>query len=230
MNDEFGERIKNYEIERQLFSNYLCIRIDGNAFTKWVYSNKIAKPFSLDLHSLFVDTASFLIKECNGILAYTQSDEISIILHKKPGQEHYLGGKVQKICSLLSSFTTKAFNDMAPDSYKPATFDCRVFPLPSDTEAANTILWRIQDCARNSILQTTLGHYKQSEIEGKSVKECIQLLKEKHIDWELLSNRFKYGTIIKFTKDGSGKRLLHEVIPDIRPTFYYIFNMIQKDI
>ena len=86
-----GDRIKEYEraslvrLPRRL---PVIIRLDGNAFHTFTKRIKAARPFDDTLMNRMVDVSKLLIDQVQGALfAYTQSDEISLLLHnyQNPG-------------------------------------------------------------------------------------------------------------------------------------------------
>ncbi len=201
--DEFGNRMKKYEKEFTSVkinpSQWMCVRIDGKGFSK--FTKEFAKPFDGFLARTMIDTTKILIKETHASLGYTQSDEITLLYPPTEG-ERIFGGKVSKINSVFASIATANFNNLIrniPRSVeKLAYFDCRTWEVPSDIEASNTLLWRVQDARKNSIssyFRWTVGHKEMHNLSGK---QMVQYLIDKNYpDWNHLSNMWKYGTYIK---------------------------------
>lgn len=209
MKDSFGDRMKFFE--RQYTNTSisidvpLCVRIDGKGFSK--FTKGFDKPFDQALTRSMVDTTKQLLKETDASIGYTQSDEITLIWFKRSEKqsEHIFGGKVSKINSILASMATANFNyyiaQYAPSIYAGkglAYFDCRSWSVPSDIEASNVLLWRIQDARKNSIsslYRWTLGH---SSMQGLNSKQMIdKLKKDANVDWENLPAIYRYGSIVK---------------------------------
>lgn len=146
-NDGLGDRMKAYEgieANRLLIPNLPIIcRLDAKAFHTWTRS--CARPFDFKLQELFDRTAQFLVEKTNAVVAYTQSDEITLILwnYNKPESEVMFNGRTQKLTSVLASMTTAYFNSIVPEYFdeKPlAFFDCRVFNVPTLEEAVNNLI------------------------------------------------------------------------------------------
>lgn len=206
--DEFGNRMKGYEKEftelRVEPSEILCVRLDGKGFSK--FTKGFIKPFDDRMTKSMVQTAEVLVKETNAQVAYTQSDEISLIytLGDK-ASEHIFGGKTSKINSILAAMATAHFNrfiaENAPEVMSNkglAYFDCRSFGVPNEVEASNVILWRNQDARKNSIscmMRWTCGHKAMHNMSGEQMKEFM--LNEKGVDWAELPNKWKYGVFSK---------------------------------
>ena len=203
--DPMGDRMKMFE---GIPSNILiprlpiCIRLDGRAFH--TFAKRLQKPFDEGLCQLMISTTKHLVNETKACIGYTQSDEISLILYyPDPNSQALFGGKVQKLCSVLTSEATAHFVsnlhfiDKSKLPKKLPTFDCRVWNVPNEAEAANVILWRWFDARRNSI--SALGHsyFSPKQLHKKTSKDILEMLKEKGAVWENLPPRYKYGTFVR---------------------------------
>jgi tRNA(His) 5'-end guanylyltransferase len=206
-----GDRIKAYEHDyEQRLMPYVptIIRIDGRAFHTW--TNGCKKPYDTRLVESFVEATKLLVKETSAKIGYTQSDEITLVLYQNSYQtQQYFGGRVQKICSILASYTSTHFWDIVKHKFdrgpcfpnrmlrKPfPTFDCRVFSVPSKIEACNVLLWREQDAVRNSIQSLGQAHFSHKQIQNKSCPEIQDMLHEKNINWNDEPYYFKRGSWI----------------------------------
>lgn len=115
INDEIGKRMKeNYEqISKYKLTRRLpvIIRIDGKAFH--TFTRGFKKPFDDILVKTMQQTMKYLCENIQGaVFAYTQSDEISILLcdYKKLNSSAWFDNEVQKMCSISASMATLAFN------------------------------------------------------------------------------------------------------------------------
>ena len=102
--DALGDRIKSYEIAETglKFINGLpiVVRLDGKSFHS--FTKNMKKPYDQDMMDLMDDTTKYLLEESGAIIAYTQSDEISLILFpwlKNNEADLPFGGKKFKIIS-----------------------------------------------------------------------------------------------------------------------------------
>ena len=79
------EKCYAYQAEVNYFlddDKYIIAHIDGRSFSKMI-KNKFKKPFDDTFIEAMNETAKYLCKEVQGcIFAYTQSDEISLIIRK----------------------------------------------------------------------------------------------------------------------------------------------------
>lgn len=235
-NDDLGTRMKGYETVSK--SKVLCrtpviIRVDGKAFH--TYTKKfnaandhslIDSPFSHKLHIAMNQTACAMVQQIqNATIAYTQSDEISILLNdwKTLTTDQWYGGGIQKIASVAGSMATAYFNffiqkqfcnNIQLDDHGPLPtdisnipmFDARVFNIPKE-EVANYFIWRQQDATRNSINMYARHFFSHKEMQGKRTSEVMDMLMlDKGVNWNDLETWKRRGSC---AVRGSLKERLH---------------------
>jgi tRNA(His) 5'-end guanylyltransferase len=224
--DGLGDRMKFYE--KYFGSNLtyampqcpLVIRLDGRAFH--TFTKGLERPFDRGLSDLMDMTTKHLVEESNACLGYTQSDEITLILH---AEEHhsqlYLDGKIDKLNSLLASSASVYFNWQL-SSYVPGKsnthpqFDCRCFSVPNKSEAVNALIWREKDAVRNSIQMLGQANFSHATLQGKSCDEIQEMLfQEKGINWNDTRSRDKRGGY--FQVETVTKKLSPEELEDLPP-------------
>jgi tRNA(His) guanylyltransferase len=218
--DEFGTRMKQYEkvwTEQYVpVTDILCVRIDGKGFSK--FTKGFIKPFDEKLTKSMIETTKELVKQTGANIGYTQSDEISLLFFKTEKQnEHIFGGKTSKINSIVASMASANFNYFiaknAPILYAGkglAYFDCRSWGVPTDVEASNVLLWRIQDSRKNSIsslYRWTLGHSSMFNLNGEQMIE--KLKSDANVDWNTIPEKYRYGTFVV------GKKVNQKLTDDI---------------
>lgn len=190
MPDEFGARMKTYEQPtRQVLPprTYTILRVDGRAFH--TYLRNAEKPFDPRVIEAMDKTAQALCGEISGArFAYTQSDEISVLLTDlEPRTGPWFGGVVQKMASVAASIATATFNryydrvvppahDGWPLFSKYATFDGRVYTIPSRIEVANYFLWRQKDAIRNAVSMAAQAYVPHQDLQGMNVAAMQELL------------------------------------------------------
>lgn len=207
MNDDLGDRMKLYEqmeaSRKSMPGLPVMMRLDGKAFHS--YTKGLQRPYDENLSKLMVETTRFLVEETHAKIAYTQSDEISLVLYADPSNLRSIlpfNGKYQKLVSVLASMATAKFNALVPLYLQQkkddlAFFDCRVWQVPSQEEAANCFLWREFDCNKNSISMAAQHYYSHKELHGKHSSEMHQMLFEKGINWNDYPDFFKRGTYLQ---------------------------------
>ena len=211
-----GNRMKTYEVVTQsklLRRTPVVIRIDGKAFHTWtkritreVDPSLVDTPFSIRMHQLMMDTAQCLCSQMqNAVFAYTQSDEISILLRDwdKHETEQWFDAKIQKIASVSASMATAYFNHFATPQLSPewigdlALFDSRVFNLPME-EVTNYFIWRQQDATRNSIQMLGRHFFSHKQMHGKSTSNVQDMLMELDppVNWNDIPTWMKRGACV----------------------------------
>lgn len=115
MHDALGDRMKsNFENRTRYYlprRTYTIIRLDGCHFH--TYTRGLQKPFDKGLIEDFDSTIIAMLPEIQGaVFAYTQSDEVSILLtdFETPQTCAWFDGGLQKMCSVAASVMTAHFN------------------------------------------------------------------------------------------------------------------------
>ena len=233
--DSLGDRMKSYE---NITRNYLTrrmpvvIRLDGVCFH--TFTKGFKKPFDEILWKTMQDTTMALCKDVqNCVIGYTQSDEITLVLvdYYKLNTDVWFGNNIQKIASVVASKCSVYFNKFLLDNiYKyintnncdyeyylslktkigRAIFDARVFNIPRE-EVTNCILWRQQDCIKNSITAIAQNLFSHNELDGKKQFERIEMINQKAKEcnmkeYEDYKDMYRFGTFIIKNKLGEWKR------------------------
>ncbi len=206
--DEFGNRMKQYEgaeTQRMLMPLLpVCVRIDGRGFSR--YTRDLPRPYDERLSHCMIETTRFLVQESSACVGYTQSDEISLVLHTTdPKTQLFFNGKVQKLVSVLASAATIKFaalvRELLPEKADElAMFDCRVWNVPNLEEAANVLLWRELDATRNSLQSAAGTYFSHSELHNKTQSDMHEMLFQQGINWNEYPTYFKRGTYLQRRK------------------------------
>lgn len=223
------EKCYAYQKEANYFldsDKYIIAHIDGRSFSKMI-KNKFKKPFDDVFINAMNETAKYLCKSVQGcIFAYTQSDEISLIIRKNdPEGDVFFDGRMCKMQSIIASLATSRFSqvmmvnileeiptcasaenvlDMCIGAIKGAPlyqFDCKVWNVDSANDAMAWLLFRNIDCVRNSKQQTAQTYLPHKRLVALNTDEQIALLKqEKNVDWNGFDDGKKYGRFIRKTE------------------------------
>ena len=203
MSQSLGDRIKSYE-KRYTGDQFLpgvpvVARLDGKRFSK--FTKHMNKPWDPKFTEAMIATTMQLVEKTHARIGYTQSDEISLVfLAENQKSELWLGGRVQKMTSILASMGTAFFNERLgrTSSAGPAFFDCRVFQVPSKAEAVNVLVWREFDAVRNSIQMLAHHHFSHKYLHGKNTSEMQDMLmQERGLNWNDTSSCWKRGTYVQ---------------------------------
>lgn len=198
MQDTLGDRMKGQYEDRTRFMlprrTYTILRLDGKAFH--TYTRGLKKPFDNDLFEDMDAAIVQLLPEIQGaVLAYTQSDEISVLVtdFAKPSTSAWFDGNLQKMVSVASSIMTAEFNQLRrmrhfetqPSfaNFSLAFFDCRAFTIPDRIEVMNYFRWRQQDCVRNSVSMVAQANFSHNELHGKGQSDMHEMLHQKGVNW-----------------------------------------------
>lgn len=92
-----------------------------------------------------------------------------------------------------------------------AEFDSRVFQLPNAEETVNCVLWRQQDCTRNSIQSVAQSLYSQKELHGKNTSMLQEMIFQKGINWNDYDAKLKRGRFIQNVTYVNGQPIIPSV-------------------
>lgn len=212
MNDALGDRMKGqYEDRTRVMlprRTYTIIRLDGKAFH--TYTKGLNKPFDKGLYEDMDNAIISIMSEIQGaVFAYTQSDEISILLtdFSTPQTSAWFDGNLQKMCSVSAALITAEFNHLrrmrhfetqgSMETFKLAYFDARVFTIPDRIEVMNYFIWRNQDCSRNSVSMVAQQNFSHKELQSQSTSDMHEMLHQKGVNWATdFSDGEKNGRLI----------------------------------
>lgn len=173
-------------------TKYLIARLDGNNFSKL----KLRKPFDHQFRLTMVFCAFHLTKFAQANLAYSQSDEISLIWFPRV-KEHIYGGKDFKIHSLLASFTSVMFNQYLSLN-TDAIFDCRTFTVETEQDYINYLRERQANAITNSVSMLARNHFPHKELMNKSMQEQLDMLLSINVKWEEYHFHYRYGSTLEY--------------------------------
>lgn len=215
----------------------VVIRVDGKA--AHTYTKALNKPFDeVFVNAMFAATHE-LCEEAQGcVLAYTQSDEISIVLldYQTINTDAWFGYSINKLVSICASTATAHFNsafrfyahnelgemdnggvcDEAYAKRSKALQDCIDNPLLFDArafnlpkeEVCNYLIWRQNDARRNSISSLARAYFSHKEVCRKSGSELIEMMLDKGVDYNKRPDAFKRG-VCYLRKDGKWTADIH---------------------
>ncbi|WP_021595264.1 tRNA(His) guanylyltransferase Thg1 family protein [Actinomadura welshii] len=167
--NELEERMRAREYFHSLTllpGSWAIVRVDGRSFSRFTEA-RFDKPFDPRFSALMEETATALLTELGGRYAYTESDEISVVLD--PAFDLF-GREVEKLVSLSAGIATAAFTHAAGE---PAVFDGRVWMGIGLDDVVDYLTWRQDDaarCALNGWCYWTLRH------EGLSPRQATREL------------------------------------------------------
>lgn len=192
--DDLDVKMRVYETSHDrcvLPGIYIVARIDGRGFTRLTKEvHQFEAPFDEKFRDLMVETVKHLMT-CgfNVIYGYTESDEISLLLHPN---ENLFGRKTRKYISILAGEASAKFSALFGNV---AAFDCRLSELPNKQLVEDYFRWRNEDAHRNALNAHCYWRLRKdgftaneatSKIEGMSIASKNELLFQYDINFNNL--------------------------------------------
>ncbi len=200
--DELDNKMRIFETAHDQFvlpGIHMVARLDGRGFTKLTKDvHRFKAPFDERFRNHMVATTEHLMN-CGFrvIYGYTQSDEISLLLHP---EEAIFGRKLRKYNSVLAGEASAAFT-LSLQAH--ATFDCRISQLPTLDDVVDYFRWRSEDAHRNALNAHCYWMLRKNgvsvqaateQLRGAPVAEKNELLFQHGINFNNLPNWQKRGT------------------------------------
>lgn len=151
---------------RLLPGAWVVIRVDGRGFSRFTES-RFDKPFDLKFHGLMVETTKALLVELQGIYAYTESDEISVLF--RPDWDLF-DRSLEKIVSISASIASATFSHACQTA---VNFDSRVWLGANKSQVVDYFRWRQADATRCALNGWCYWTLRQA---GKSVGQATAML------------------------------------------------------
>lgn len=146
-NKELDSRMRQREYFhgiRIVPGNYAVIRVDGRSFSRFT-NDRYEKPFDEVFCGHMVRTAAQLMIELRGVYAYTESDEISILIQP---EWDLFDRELEKTVSVSAGIASAIFTLSCGES---AHFDSRVWVGATADDVVDYFCWRQADASRNAI-------------------------------------------------------------------------------
>lgn len=207
---------RNLTDYRLLPNGYIMVMLDGRSFSKKI-KNNFKRPFDETFINLMNETAKYVCEKVSGCkLAYVQSDEINLVLYDDFEKDPFFGNRLCKLQSIIASIATSKFNQLAIiEALKDNNcskdgvinmiansslyeFDCKVWNVPNVNYAFAGILYRQNDCVRNSKEAVAQNYFSHKTLHGKKTEEQIELVKEFFgVNWyNYFTRGEQYGRLI----------------------------------
>lgn len=148
--DELDVKMRVFETAHDyciLPNVYMVARVDGRGFTKLTKDiYKFEAPFDITFRDYMVETVKHLM-ECGFriIYGYTESDEISLLMHI---DENTFSRKSRKVNSILAGEASAKFSLLLGGI---GCFDSRISELPNKDLVVDYFRWRNEDAHRNAL-------------------------------------------------------------------------------
>jgi tRNA(His) guanylyltransferase len=212
--DDFERRLRAAECFHTLRvppATWPVLRVDGRGFSRLTEA-RFDKPFDERFHQLMCQTAQALVTDLGALLAYTESDEISVLL---PRDTDLFDREVEKLVSISASIAASTFSVALGAA---AQFDSRIWVGGQPEMVGDYFRWRQADagrCGLNGWAYWTLRKAGRSvasatgQLEKLSVGDKNELLFQHGVNFNDLPAWQKRGTALYwelFTKEGLDPR------------------------
>lgn len=179
------------EVERRAKrEDIVVLRLDGKNFSALKHKYKWQADTALNptFVQVMTDLTHILCQEYSPLYAFVGSDEISLVFWNEGKAEHPFGARVQKMGSLIASFTschaTRLFEqaqlvqaDPAVGYPDPVLFDCRMLIMTSD-RVTDYINHRAYDVHRNAVRTDAQRHLSHKQLMQVSDNQIVLHVKE----------------------------------------------------
>ncbi len=245
--DDLDARMRVFETGHDLCvlpGIHVVARLDGRGFTHLTkVSHKFEAPFDERFRELMTHTTRHLM-DCGlrTVYGYTQSDEISVLLHL---EDDAFGRKERKLLSVLAAEASATFSLKLGSL---ATFDCRLCQLPGPSYVEDYFRWRQADANRNALnahcywIQRREGFTEREatlKLEGMSVAQKNEFLFRRGVNFKDLPAWQKRGIGVSWgstKKKGFNPKTGKEVLAERRglvvdldlPTGEAFGNLLQR--
>ena len=201
--DELDEQMRKYECLTDVYitpGTYIVVRLDGRGFTKLTKHSdlNLERPFDRRFNDAMVAPLKALMDDgFNAVYGYTQSDEISILLHL---EDSTFNRKERKIITSHGSTASAYFTHVIG---KPGSFDGRISQLPNLERVVDYFRWRQQDSIRNCLSAYCYWTARDQGLSGRTANNIFcrattvdkkQFLSDRGISFDDLPNWQKGGT------------------------------------
>ncbi len=197
--DAFEQRMRELEYFhhlRLLPGAWAVVRVDGRAFSR--FTERFEKPFDIQFHQYMLQAAIALLENLQGIYAYTESDEISVLL---PRDWDLFDRSWEKVISISASIAAAAFTEAAKVAVH---FDSRVWLGTDQSQVADYFSWRQADATRCALNGWC---YWMLRKQGESARKATALLEGKSVGFKnelLFQNGINFNDLPLWQRRGTG--------------------------
>jgi tRNA(His) 5'-end guanylyltransferase len=169
---DIEQRMRSLEVfhtQRLLPGAWPIIRVDGRGFSRFT-AERFEKPFDPRFHEWMVQTSQALLQELQGIYAFTESDEISVLF--RPDWDLF-DRELEKLVSVSAGLASATFTHACG---VPVHFDSRVCLAARKSQVVDYFRWRQADASRCALNGWCYWTLRKS---GRGVKEATAALESK---------------------------------------------------
>ena len=173
--DDLDQRMRTFETANDTFvpeGTHMVARLDGRSFTRLTKEqHDFEAPFDIRFRDCMETTTRHLMScGLDVVFAYTQSDEISLLL---AADEKSFGRKERKLNSVMAGEASAAFT-LALGAH--GVFDCRISRLPDIQNIIDYFRWRSADASRNCLSAYCYWRRRKSGETARQASKAIERL------------------------------------------------------
>lgn len=199
--DEFDARMRRGETFHGLRvppGAFIVVRVDGRAFSR-LTARLVEKPFDVGFHRWMIDAAKGILTTLHAVCAFTESDEISVLLPRDTG---IFDREVEKLVSISAA---RAAAVVSVACGQPVEFDGRLWIGGQEEDVVDYFRWRQADAGRCSLsgwcYWTLRSHGTTAReaariLEGASFASKHKLLRDHGVDFDGVPAWQRRGTAL----------------------------------
>jgi tRNA(His) guanylyltransferase len=201
--DDLEARMRVYETAHDhcvLPGLRIVVRLDGRGFTRLTKGTwELEAPFDLRFRDIMLETAEHLM-DCGFSVsyAYTQSDEISLLLDSN---DTAFARKTRKIISVLAGEASAKFSLCAG---RMGCFDARISQLPMESDVLDYFRWRHEDAHRNSLSAHCYWLLRRQGMSANVATQRLSGMSTADKNEILFRNGVNFNELPAWQKRGSG--------------------------
>lgn len=178
---------------------WTVIRVDGRSFSRFTEQH-FDKPFDERFAALMEETAQALFTELDARYAYTESDEISILLD--PSFDMF-GREVEKLVSVTAGIASATFTHHAGI---PAHFDSRIWMGTGVSDVVDYFSWRQADAARCALNGWCYWTLRKDGRSGRAATHELARLSKADKNELLFAHGVNFNELPAWQRRGVGVR------------------------
>jgi tRNA(His) guanylyltransferase len=167
--EELDLRMRTFEPFRSLHIQpgaWTIIRLDGRAFTRFT-AHRFAKPFDENLRDAMIEASISLLRDFQGIYAFTFSDEISVVF--APNWKIF-SGRIEKLVSVSAGLVSATFTRACAET---AHFDSRIWQSEKCNDVIDYFRWRQSDTTRCALHGWCYWKLRQARINEEEATRLL---------------------------------------------------------
>lgn len=161
------------DAERTVTQPFLVLRFDGVRFG--TYTKDFNFPEDDSFRDAMDSAAEQALTEFSGLLAYSTSDEISVVLYRADDfQQFYGGGRLMKLTSIGAGLLSSSISQSFPN--KTGYFDGRGFGLDTFEEVVTYLESRRRSSVKNAVGMAASTLFTHKQLMGLDTSVRAQML------------------------------------------------------